>query len=143
MEKITMKTRILMLILIVILVLTFLEMRNPSGKQHEIGLSNTRMEDSSLAEVLTQIEGVGEVAIYFHSIKDSTPSSLASYFAATSPADKTSKQPLEGVLVIAEGASDPVIKNELTAILSTVLQLPAHRVVIVEMKHEEENHENK
>lgn len=36
--------------------------------------------------------------------------------------------------MIAEGAENPRIRNDLSQILSTVLQLPEHQIVIVEMK---------
>lgn len=47
-----------------------------------------------------------------------------------------------GVLLIAEGAEDYAIRNELSRILSSVLQLPEHRVVIVEMKKRGNMNEN-
>ena len=85
---------------------------------------------STLEETLEQMEGRGRVKVYFHYDEKQEDSPLANYFSAPD----TAKKPLQGLLVVAEGAEDPSVRNGLSQLLANVLQLPEHRIVIVEMK---------
>ena len=49
---------------------------------------------------------------------------------------------LQGILVVAEGAKDYKVQNELYKILTAVLQLPEHRIVIAEMNTRGKTNEN-
>ena len=42
-----------------------------------------------------------------------------------------------GVLIVSEGAKSPVIKRQLQKTVSSILQLPAHRIVILPMEEGE------
>lgn len=89
-------------------------------------------EVTALEQTLMKIEGIGEVSIYLHYDQREESSPLADYFSTSG--SKTGKEnPLQGILVVAEGADNPKMKNELTRIISTVLQLPEHRIVVEEM----------
>lgn len=87
---------------------------------------------STLEETLEQMDGLGKVVVYFHYDEQGVEESLSSYFSISSPSKK--ERPLKGLLVVAEGAEDAAVRNELSNILANVLQLPEHRIVIVEMK---------
>lgn len=89
-------------------------------------------EVAALEEALMKMDGIGEVFIYFHYERVETSSPLADYFSV-SGSSLEKGNPLQGILVVAEGADNSKTKNELTRILSAVLQLPEHRIVIVEM----------
>lgn len=112
------------------------------GKDEE---SENKRAYAELEETLMKIEGVGEVAVYFHYDKstDESMNPLTNYFSTSSPQMEKRASHAEGVLVVAEGAENQKIKNELVQILSTVLQLPEHRIIIVEMKKRGNLDENK
>ncbi|MFS0575152.1 hypothetical protein AB1K83_05935 [Sporosarcina sp. 179-K 3D1 HS] len=98
-------------------------------------------EFSTLEEALMQIEGIGEVSIYFHQGNNGTSAPLSDYFSLSGTSEKKGSE-LQGILVIAEGAEDFKLRSELSRILSAVLQLPEHRIVIVEMKKRGSTNEN-
>ena len=124
---------------IIILVIIFIN-SSLGGIGGEKGKKEESQQFVALEEALMKIEGVGEVSLYFHYDNGETVSPLSDYFSLSSGAEK--KGGLIGVLLIAEGAEDYAIRNELSRILSTVLQLPEHRVVIVEMKKRGNMNEN-
>ncbi|MFS0689710.1 hypothetical protein [Sporosarcina sp. Marseille-Q4943] len=99
----------------------------------EKGKGEESREAAQLEQALMKIEGIGEVFIHFHYDQSEEPSPLSGYFSG-SGSSSVKENPLRGVLVVAEGADNPRTKNELTRILSTVLQLPEHRIVVEEMK---------
>ena len=98
----------------------------------EKGKGEESREFAALEQALMKIEGIGEVLIYPHYDQQEEPSPLSGYFSGGSSSGR--KNPLQGILVVAEGADNPKTKNELIRILSTVLQLPEHRIVVEEMK---------
>ena len=86
--------------------------------------------EAKLAAALSKIEGVGQVSVYVHT-EASRESSLFS-FSAVESADAYT-----GVLIVSEGASSPLIKRKLQETVSAILQLPAHRIVILPMEEGE------
>ncbi len=98
----------------------------------EKGKGEESREFAALEQALMKIEGIGEVLIYPHYDQQEEPSPLSGYFSGGPSSGR--KNPLQGILVVAEGADNPKTKNELIRILSTVLQLPEHRIVVEEMK---------
>lgn len=88
-------------------------------------------EVAALETALMKMEGIGEVFIYFHYEHVDTSSSLADILSVSGSSPKKASS-LQGILVVAEGVDNSKKKNELTRILSAVLQLPEHRIVIVE-----------
>ena len=107
----------------------------------EKGEKEESREYAALEEALTRIEGIGEVSLYFHYENGETANPLSDYFSLSTASTKGGSK-LQGILVVAEGADDFKIQNELSKILSTVLQLPEHRIVIVEMKKRGNTNEN-
>lgn len=97
---------------------------------------------STLEETLEQMDGLGKVTVYFHYDEKESESSLAGYFSM-SPTVAKERSPLKGLLVVAEGVENPAIRNSLSQLLANVLQLPEHRIVIVEMKNRGNHLENK
>lgn len=97
-----------------------------------------RTEEEALAQTLSQIEGVGKIAIYYKDGKREQEDSLTQYFSLAQSTKVENVDERKGILVVAEGGGDPVVQNLLLKTLSTVLQLPEHQIVIVEMKQEGE-----
>ena len=100
-------------------------------------------ENAALEQTLMQIEGVGEVELYFHYNKGEEADPLSDYFSLSQTKSDQRENNIEGILVVAEGGGDPSLQNKLTKMLATVLQLPEHRIVIVEMKKGRNIDENK
>lgn len=98
-------------------------------------------ELAALEETLMQIEGIGDIQLYFHYQNGETADPLSDYFSPSTASSKKGND-LQGILVVAEGAGDLKIQSRLSSILSTVLQLPEHRIVIVEMKKRGNTNEN-
>lgn len=91
-------------------------------------------EVTELEKTLGKIEGVGEVELYFHYNKGEETNPLSDYFSLSQTQAENRTNNIEGILVVAEGGGDSVVQNTLSKMLATVLQLPEHRIVIVEMK---------
>ena len=87
--------------------------------------------EAKLAAALSKIEGVGQVSVYVHT-EESRESSLFSLSKVENTDAYT------GVLIVSEGAKSPSIKRQLKETVSTILQLPAHRIVILPMMEEGE-----
>jgi stage III sporulation protein AG len=129
MQKTSRKTHTILLGTIVLLVIIFINssldvIGGEKGKKEESG------EFVALQEALMKIEGIGEVTLYFHYENGESANPLSSYFS-TSTASAKKESELKGILVVAEGAENFKTKSELSKILSTVLQLPEHRIAIV------------
>lgn len=90
-----------------------------------------RSGEEKLAQTLQQIEGVGDVVVYFHTAAD-RQTTLSSYFRYE---EETG---IGGVLIVAEGATNPKMIQLLQNSVSQILQLPKHRIVIVPMEMGEE-----
>ncbi|NYF24616.1 hypothetical protein [Sporosarcina sp. JAI121] len=140
MEKPKRKIHTIFLGTIVILVIIFINsslgvIGGEKGKKEE------SREYAALEEALMRIEGIGKVSLYFHYENREPANPLSDYFS-TSTASTNKGNKLQGILVVAEGAEDFKIQTELSHILSTVLQLPEHRIVIVEMEKRGNTNEN-
>lgn len=98
----------------------------------------TSQTPEDLTTILEKISGVGRVAVYFHYEKstEEAAESEVSFFQWTSDGRKD-KEELIGILVVAEGAGDKRIQNNLKKTLSSVLQISPHRIVIQEMEMED------
>ena len=86
--------------------------------------------EAKLAAALSKIEGVGQVSVYVHT-EASKESSLFSF------SDVENVDAYTGVLIVSEGAKSPLIKRQLQETVSAILQLPAHRIVILPMEEGE------
>jgi len=139
MEKPTGKPRLIMigLMVMVVSVLYITSTANVGGEKQK---KEEKRMLSTLEETLEQMEGLGKVTVYFHYDEKEEESPLANYFSVSSTSKNQS--PLQGLLVVAEGAEDPAVRNGLSQLLANVLQLPEHRIVIVEMKKRGNQHES-
>lgn len=101
---------------------------NDSKLEYDTGAPEAKLE-----QVLSEMEGVGNVKVYFHyDGGNSTDDHLLSdYFRSNGQASKT----VSGMLVVSEGASNPTIKLELQKTISGIMQMPAHRIMIVPMEN--------
>ncbi|MFC5557816.1 hypothetical protein ACFPN4_01575 [Ureibacillus thermophilus] len=91
----------------------------------------TLSPEGRLEQALSEIEGVGKVKVYFH--YDENPSksneTLSNYFRSTNQTTTIS-----GLLIVSEGAKNPAIQRQLLETVSKVMQMPAHRIMIVPME---------
>ena len=124
---------------ITIMVIIFIN-SSLGGIAGEKGEKEENGEFVALEEALMKIEGIGEVTLYFHYENGEASNPLSDYFSLSTSSAKKGNE-LQGVLVIAEGAENLEIKSKLSRILSTVLQLPEHRIV-VEIKNRGNTDEN-
>lgn len=140
MQKPKRKIHTVLLGTIVLLVIIFI-----NSSLDVIGGGKEKKEESreyaALEEALMRTEGIGEVLLYPHYEGGESANPLSDYFSI-SKASTTKGNKLQGILVVAEGAEDFKMKNELSKILSTVLQLPEYRIVIVEMEKRGNTNEN-
>ena len=90
---------------------------------------NNGSEELKLAAVLSEMDGVGQVQVYFHYDQEET----TGQFLAVSQ-----KQQMEGVIIVAQGAHDLKVKRLLQQTVGDVLQIPRHRIQIVPMQTKEE-----
>lgn len=134
MEKPTRKRQTFLLGTVIVLVIIVMNSSifGTGGKKGMIEEDSRTYAALELA--LMEIEGVGEVTLYFHYDNDEEKNPLTDYFSLSTPQAEKRTDNLQGILVIAEGAADPSIQHKLMKILSAVIQLPEHRIVIVEMK---------
>ena len=143
MQKPTRKMQIILFTALTILLFILLNPPWSTGGNTggEKGKKEESLSTTALEKALQQMEGVGEISIYFHPstvAKEQSP--LSDYFMKSEAASTTD---VTGVLVVAQGADQPGLKSELTQLLSAVLQLPEHRIVIVEMTKRGNYDENK
>ncbi len=119
------------LIFIPIAILAFIAyisvtLNDPKDKQYD-----TTSEEGRLEQILSEIQGVGQVKVYFHydtsTSKDTNADSLLFSSSDTKPT-------VSGLLVVSEGASDPAIQKKLLETISRVMQMPTHRIMIVPME---------
>ena len=120
---------VLPLILLSICTFIFLFL-NQSDRQEESTDTNNTLES-----ILRTVDGVGDVRVYLHYEGSQTSGGgfLETYFEPN-----TSTRNVSGVLVVAEGAKDERTKRVLIETIAKVLQVSAHRIVVVPMNLEEE-----
>ncbi|WP_148085403.1 hypothetical protein [Filibacter tadaridae] len=129
MQKPTKKSHTILLGAIIILVIIFMS-SGIGGKEKK---EDDVQQYAELEQALMKIDGIGKVTLYFHYENEETANSLSNYFSTSSSSTKE-KNPLRGLLVVAEGAGEYGVRSKLLKILSAVLQLPEHRIVIQEME---------
>ena len=123
---------VLPLILLSICTFIFLFLTQSDRQEESTETNNT------LESILRTVDGVGDVRVYLHyEGSKATGGFLETYFEPN-----TSTQNLIGVLVVAEGAKDERTKRVLIETIAKVLQVSAHRIVVVPMNLEEEWNES-
>ncbi|MGM9968150.1 hypothetical protein [Rummeliibacillus sp. TYF005] len=113
------------------------------GTKDDVNTSKSASQQyNQLTSILSSIEGVGKVMVYFYydqpsgEAKNDDTSSLSQYFSWQQNAE--SKQKVTGVLVVAEGADSITVKKDLVTVLSSVLEIPSHRIVVRPMEKKED-----
>lgn len=87
-------------------------------------------DEQQLAQILGEIDAVGQVQVYFHYEQETESGNFLSL--------SSKGQKMTGVIIVAEGAHHSTVKNLLKTTVSTALQIPAHRIQIVPMQMKEE-----
>ncbi len=139
MQNTTRKVHPILLGTIVILIIIFI-----TSSLGGIGGENKKEESREFVELeqaLMKVEGIGEVVLYPHYENREPSNALSNYFSSSTATVKKGNE-LQGILVVAEGAKDYKVQNELYKILTAVLQLPEHRIVIAEMNTRGNTNEN-
>ncbi|NLY79278.1 MAG: hypothetical protein GX072_05105 [Lysinibacillus sp.] len=127
MEKKWTKLHYLMIPIAVLAFIAYISVTNDEAKSERY---DTNSAEGRLEQALSEIEGVGQVKVYFHF--DENPSkdvTLSNYFRSSSEGTTVS-----GLLIVSEGAKDPKVKMQLHETISSVMQIPAHRIMIVPME---------
>lgn len=126
MEKKWTKLNFLIIPIAVLAFILYISSTSDSASGYEALSPEGRLE-----QALSEIEGVGRVKVYFH--YDENPSksneTLSNYFRSTSQTNTIS-----GLLIVSEGAKNPEIQRQLLETVSKVMQMPAHRIMIVPME---------
>lgn len=117
--------RPILLIVIAVVFIIFLFM---FLSQSEKGESNSSNEEQ-LAKLLSEIQSVGQVQVYFHYDQQSEKQFLS----------VSQQQKLSGVIIVAQGANSTDVKTMLKETVGHVLQIPSHRIQVVPMQIKGEN----
>ena len=87
-----------------------------------------------LKQVLQKIDGVGDVELFIYSGKTSETDSKNNLPNFSLFNEQTSKEgEIQSILVVAAGANNVQVQNNLRKYLSSVFILPQHRIVVVPM----------
>lgn len=124
--------RPLLVVLAVILVVILYSMWTATSPDNQ---ASNLTDEQKLAQVLEEIYQVGQVTVYFHygEMVNLEQSTFSNYFRSTGGGAT-----ITGVLIVAEGASTPAIKQLLSDSVSSVMQIPHHRIIIVPMQKRED-----
>ncbi|MGG2106148.1 hypothetical protein [Lysinibacillus pakistanensis] len=138
MEKARKKTTsfmILMLIAASVGIFIILPMYQTSSTNNQVTPTSN---EEKLEQTLKAMQGVGEVKVYLYygEMTDEKDENklFSQYFRGTEQSTKE----VTGLLIVSEGAKDIFVKNEIRAVVSQVMQLPIHRIIIVQMENKEE-----
>lgn len=122
------RNNLLILALLGVLVLV---LAIPTEKKTDSGMNlktNEEVDGEQLEERLERIlkhtEGVGDVRVMI------TEAEEAEKFAT----EKEEAGTVEGVVVVAEGATDPAVKKKIQDIVIALFPIEAHKIEIVKMK---------
>lgn len=100
----------------------------PSGNQVKTAVDRTEEEkedvERRLEKILKNTEGVGEVRVMI------TKSSKTESFTG----EETESGQVQGVVVVAEGADNAIVKKKIQRIVLALFQVEAHKIEIVKMK---------
>lgn len=126
------------IILLLLIALLFLNsmMEDKDGRRSIISQENSGIYDDSskteeeirLENVLGCMTGVGKVQVM---IRSDTEKETASVFLSED--EKKSSGEVKGVIVVAEGAENPVIRSKITEAVATVCGVPVSDVAVYAM----------
>lgn len=133
MEKKWTKQKLIFIPIAVLVFIAYISVTlNDSNEEQS---STSSGEEARLEQALGQIQGVGQVKVYFHFGTETTAEndsdSLLNGYLSSSEKEKN----VSGLLVVSEGASNPAIKKQLLETISRVMQMPTHRIMIVPMEN--------
>lgn len=119
----------LVFILVGILILVVLLPTNSTVQQDATVQENIQEGDmeGQLKRVLSSMEGVGEVEVML-----TTESEADSLFGADKASPKVS-----GVVVVAEGAGEPLVDARISEAVKALFSVDAHKISIVKMRSQE------
>lgn len=120
-NKLASRPLLLAIIVVVVMVMYSFGTQNQSDE-------GTQSDEQRLAKILQQINEVGQVTVYFHYSEEQSTNLFQISQATT----------VSGVLIVAEGATSSIVKQQLQQSVSQVMQIPSHRIVIVPMQNKEE-----
>ena len=127
MEKKWTKLNIILIPIAVLAFIAYISVTSDASSERY----DTVTAEGRLEQALSEIEGVGKVKVYFH--YDENPSNseetLSNYFRSSNNTNTVS-----GLLIVSEGAKDPKVQRQLLETISKVMQMPAHRIMIVPME---------
>ena len=89
--------------------------------------SKDQPERSTLQEVLSAVDGVGEVYIYMEQQENNT-----SFFPSFNETGG------KGVLIVCEGANSEATKRMIVDAVSAVLEIPPHQIKVLPLVKEEQ-----
>ncbi len=133
-EKNWKKQKLIFIPIAVLLFIAYISVTwNDSSEKQQT--QNSSAEEARLEQALGQIQGVGQVKVYFH-YESPKPAgedsdSLLNGYLSSGDTEKN----VSGLLVVSEGASNPAIKKQLLETISRVMQMPTHRIMIVPMEN--------
>ncbi|WP_342469544.1 hypothetical protein [Ureibacillus sp. FSL K6-3587] len=127
MEKKWTKLNIILIPIAVLAFIAYISVTSDASSERY----DTVTAEGRLEQALSEIEGVGKVKVYFH--YDENPSNseetLSNYFRSSNNTNTVS-----GLLIVSEGAKDPKVQRQLLETISKVMEMPAHRIMIVPME---------
>ncbi|MFC5540270.1 MAG: hypothetical protein C0P75_010630 [Bacilli bacterium] len=127
MEKKWTKLNIILIPIAVLAFIAYISVTSDASSERY----DTVTAEGRLEQALSEIEGVGKVKVYFH--YDENPSNseetLSNYFRSSN-----NTKTVSGLLIVSEGAKDPKVQRQLLETISKVMQMPAHRIMIVPME---------
>jgi hypothetical protein len=110
--------------------------RQPKGTEETQSLSVRTSLEARLEAILSSIKGAGEVRVMVTCAEEETGGGSYNLFAENSGTENVADGALPeviGVIVVAEGAGDIRVKNELQTAVMTVLGTDAARISIFSM----------
>lgn len=133
-KEVRLKIVLILTALVACVILLFFQAK---GTEQVIESEAGSDDTSRLAGVLESIQGVGRVKIYVH-YNESSNESKNQLFSQYFRQQQNTFQSVSGLLIVAEGADNIFVRENLITTISQITQLPRHRIVIVPMKDEED-----
>lgn len=126
---------IVAVILIAIVLLIYASSVNSQAKYTsnlDTSTTNTLEIEDRLANVLSQIEGVGRVSVMITYKEELTTKSVSTL---GNKEVKSSESDIKGVIIVAEGANDIAVKLNLIRATQAVLNINANTIEVFAMKN--------
>ena len=104
--------------------------------QQTTGERAERQLEAELERVLSQVAGAGQVQVLltYATTAESTPAREEKIEESNGNSENTVSRESTVVLIVAQGAGDPVVCDGLSRAAQALLQVPAHKIAILKMK---------